>query len=1406
MDDETRNEGRDDGAKPRSRTRRLVRLLVRLVIWVVGFFVFAFGGAWFWFESSSSDEVLAGKAEAFLEEGLARDLTIGDLSLRPGLPAKIVVKGARLANVEGAAREDQASLTRIELNLSLRSLLKGKVRISDVVLVDPVFVLEVFPDGDGIRTNMPKWHGPKSESEEKPDVGIDSVEIRNGTFELVDHRNDVGVVARRIQADVEPDLRNLDDPRGRAAISIGDIRFRAGEFALPTFHVESEIRYEDQVLLVERFHGEGRAVRIEATGPIRRDSLDLDATLDAKLAELRDSLGLDVALEGVIDAKGGISGSYGDLSIEGTFESPAARFDVYEVADVRGSFRAIEKGFEVLADHGSIAGGTVSARYVASRREGEPKNVLEIRHEDVLLERVLSIWGIERAGFLARGSGALRLAWDDGNPAEGMSGSATIVPDAAATTRASYGTTASGRVDYRLADGSLHLEPLLVDTGETSISVGGVVGLERETLDLNAKIQSTSFAEVDRLWANLARAFGDEAWEILEIQGSGTLDASVAGRMDAPMVGIEVHADGFSFGSLMLERADGRIRFDGVRQDLWFDDARFERGAGELVVRERVGLRGEEPELALTVELHDWDVEQLLQFLELDMPVKGLASGTVSVEGVPTAARATFDPLVILDDEATLRLSGDASWTPEEKGLAFDLDVGLVEVPFETVAGVLDLGSDLPLSGSTSGTVRLEGPLTGVTGAGSVALDRGILLGEPFERIATELVINEGVVRLSNLDIRMPAGFVKGNAKYDFAQDRFGYVIEASELDIEKLRGYPTLKQALTGKLILLSSGAGSLEAPEIVLDARVKDAIFLEVPVAEPGVSLYATLRNGEFALRGGVGEVLVIGGAGRLDLESTAVEGRITAEVASLKSVAKRFEKRTGIAVDGSATLSLDLAGYVSPVEELVADGRIERVDLTLAGHTVKSAEPARFAMRDGRVSIDSFGLLVGDQTFHASGSLSVSTGAIDLDADGFIEAGLLALAMPDLRASGDIAVSLAVGGTLNDPTVDGTAEIRGADFRIQGFPQAFRDVRSTLVLSGDVIEIDSFTTKLGGGTVSAGGRIEMKEGSPSSVRINMIGRNVDLRLSPGLTIAGAFDLQLAGNPSERMFLRGTSSLDSILYTKDIEIGAAIVEFIVSRRATVDTVVEEWESRLQLNVEVAARDAIRVRNNLARITGSAGVTITGTLANPVLLGSAQLDEGGLLRINNVDYRIVNGGIQFQNPFRIDPFLDLTAEGRYQNEYDVTIAVSGTPDALQMSVSSDPPIADLSILNVFGIQTATTSGSVSTRDSVESASSSIIDSSVGTLLGSRLTFADNLRLEGLTGSEPKVTVEKSISDELRAIVTYTMNDAGDNVEVIEWRASPRFSIQLTRDSTKDDTYFINAIDVSFSRRFGGQW
>src|SRR5262249_56505610 len=90
----------------------------------------------------------------------------------------------------------------------------------------------------------------------------------------------------------------------------------------------------------------------------------------------------------------------------------------------------------------------------------------------------------------------------------------------------------------------------------------------------------------------------------------------------------------------------------------------------------------------------------------------------------------------------------------------------------------------------------------------------------------------------------------------------------------------------------------------------------------------------------------------------------------------------------------------------------------------------------------------------------------------------------------------------------------------------------------------------------------------------------------------------------------------------------------------------------------------------------------VTGTLAQPSIIGEVTLNEGGKVRLQNIDYRVGRGTINFQNPFRIDPYFDLTLEARVSGglsqieagPIDITVTLARTPDPFTPPITSDPP------------------------------------------------------------------------------------------------------------------------------------
>src|SRR5688572_8787133 len=340
---------------------------------------------------------------------------------------------------------------------------------------------------------------------------------------------------------------------------------------------------------------------------------------------------------------------------------------------------------------------------------------------------------------------------------------------------------------------------------------------------------------------------------------------------------------------------------------------------------------------------------------------------------------------------------------------------------------------------------------------------------------------------------------------------------------------------------------------------------------------------------------------------------------------------------------------------------------------------------------------------------------------------------------------------------PRVVGTAELRDAQIKFAGFPQLIDEINGTVRFRGDRIEIESVRATIGGGTVVAGGSITLDGMSPKSVRITLQGTDVSIRYYEGLTVESNFNLLLTGD-AERALLQGDVDVTRALYFKDFDIQQTLLNALLARNRVTPVTAATWQDRIGLRVHLSAPDTLAVQNNIAEVTGSAQLDVTGTVANPVILGEVTLDEGGRVRIQGVDYRVTRGTIAFQNPFRIDPFFDVTVEGTVSGfgaseteggPYEVTLNVTGTLDRITPTITSDPPASDITLFSILGLGGLAGPGAIGGTPLL---SQSLIYQSIGSLIGARVfPFVDSFSYDpgGLdTGSGPgaKVTFEKRLS------------------------------------------------------------
>ena len=257
---------------------------------------------------------IAERLEAITGRTIAIDGPV-EVSILPTPTVKAA--GLRVANAPGAVAPDLAQIESLDLSLSLGPLLGGKIAVTSLEMVEPVFELQRLADGrpNWVSESAPGQGAEGSEAGEPEETGagltrIDSATITNGT---IIYRHGDGEPPERIERiDAALTARSLDGPfrgEGRLAVRGREIGFKfatgtVGQDRAVPASLEATIGGERGNALFE-----GTLRGLDATpafdGSVRAEASDFGALLTALAVDLG-SLP-EAPLAGAFSAKGALT-------------------------------------------------------------------------------------------------------------------------------------------------------------------------------------------------------------------------------------------------------------------------------------------------------------------------------------------------------------------------------------------------------------------------------------------------------------------------------------------------------------------------------------------------------------------------------------------------------------------------------------------------------------------------------------------------------------------------------------------------------------------------------------------------------------------------------------------------------------------------------------------------------------------------------------------------------------------------------------------------------------------------------------------------------------------------------------------------------------------------------------------
>ena len=871
-----------------------------------------------------------------------------------------------------------------------------------------------------------------------------------------------------------------------------------------------------------------------------------------------------------------------------------------------------------------------------------------------------------RAGLTVTPDAGIRLDVEQARYADGsITGLVTIGTGAGGDDEPDAGEgSPQGMVELDLALAGLDLAALVADFDLPLAGVSGRLGGEADYRFLtSAPLDGSGWADLDlRATQSAARGLPLTGRVPLVVE-DGVLSTRAA-RLTAPGQALDVA------GSLDLERLAGRFELRLATEDLG-------ALAAVVPVEPEPGQTGPPAWLptagrgtaegTLTIGRERFDLAARLD-------LRGVATPAFAVDALAGSFQLTPEALAGLRLEATkgrgaLLATGRLPLPRDGRPPAgpLDLALDLEEWPLDSLAGLLPVA----LEGEASGRLDVGGTFDSLNGRADLTATGLAVSGSALGRAEAHVAFAGPVIEVQRVALETPAGLVLARGTLDRAAEALSFTLDAPSLAL----GAPPLDAVppdLRGTLSVEAAVGGTFARPEARLAVRGSDLTLAGRPVGEAGATEVLATWDGErLAANGSLLGLIGFDGGGLLTREraNVALDVR-SSRLGELVRTAVPNGPPALAGLEGSFLGSLTAVANFAQ-KSYRAELRLAELTAEYEGHTITNLEPVAVALTADGVRIES--LFLGEPATETELFVGGSIGftgerPIDLQVQSTVSAVWAEPFLADVELDGYVDLIGNVRGTLADPAIDGQAGLRDAKLILPSFPQAFDDIRGTVLFYGtDQVRLDNLTARFGGGDLRASGRIDLPDpGAPLTYRFQVSADDVSVRYPEGFLIRGDAELAFIAERGQTRQLTGAVELDRAFYLRDLEVGTLeLLRGVFERQRLEVPQTDELLATTQLNVAVEGADALRVRNNLADLEGDIDLVVRGTLARPVVFGEIELARGGTIVFRDNEYEIERGTLTFTNPYRLDPAIDLVArtEVRRLRDHPGAVGDAGEPE-----------------------------------------------------------------------------------------------------------------------------------------------
>ena len=708
-------------------------------------------------------------------------------------------------------------------------------------------------------------------------------------------------------------------------------------------------------------------------------------------------------------------------------------------------------------------------------------------------------------------------------------------------------------------------------------------------------------------------------------------------------------------------------------------------------------------------------------------------------------------------------------------------------------------GVQEPVSGFLNASIAMHGSEENPNGAGKLTLTKAKIKDEPLKSLTLQFKAN-GETLVSDLNAQTQAGSASAKLTLRPKQKAYEAEVQANGIQIAKLETVQKRNMAISGAVNLSASGKGTFDNPSLNATLEIPQLDVRGQKISNLNFQTSLANHLAKFDLRSQVINT-AISGHGTVNLSGDYyADAALDTQVIPFDPLVAVYAPSQAGNVGGQTELHATLRGPLKEKTRVEAHITIPQLAVHYKNAVqIAAAGPIRADYVNGVLQVPRAALRGTGTDLQFQGTVPVTSNApASLLLRGTVDLQLAQMFDPEISSSGQIRFDIDSYGKRENPNVHGQVKIVNANITTGTVPLGLQNGNGVLTLLQDRLQITQFKGTVGGGDFNASGAVVYRP----SLRFDVAFAGEETHVLYN-NIRGTFNtkLALAGNMDSAQ-LQGQVNVVQLQFTPAFE----LMDFMGALGGADSTPppVGGFEQALRLNVGIDSTAGVNLVSRTMSLQAAANLRLTGTAAQPVILGRVNLSGGDLIFRGN-RYVLQGGTLDFVNPSQTQPVVNVSVNTQVQ-QYNVQMHFWGPADHLHTNYSSDPALPPSDIINLIAFGKTQEYSAANPNPPGNLAAEQFVASQVAGKVTSRFEkvaglsqFSVDPLLGAGQGESPgaRITVQQRVTGKIFVTFSTDVTSTQNSVIKLEYQQSRRVSYSGTRDQNGG---------FGFDRRIHKEW